>query len=136
MGMEFTRFKELVSNRAYNFYRYSSAINKFGELYNEEEILYFYPKNIFNEKDVELIFFFKNEVVVVTVDEDRNATFNHCKCKVTNKTLVLPPNEWNKHELSILFDNRDELVLKNLEDSNDDWNREYSQALIELYKVL
>lgn len=137
MGLKFDEFKEYVQKREFREFKlYSKVINQLNTFYNEKDFKFFYPRNVFNDKEKELIFFLNDGYIEATVDVQSIITIKQYYCKVVNKTLVIPANEHEKHELRILFNNGKELIINSLEDSIYDWITEYNKSVKELYKLI
>lgn len=137
MGLSYTEFKELVRQREFNnFSSLNMIVNNLKEFYNEEEFKFFYPKNIYNDKETELIVFLSAGYIKIKLDSDKNFVFEHCYSKVISKTLKASRYISGNHELRVMFDNGQELVFNNLEDSNSNWEDSYSESIRELYKVI
>ncbi|WP_066320912.1 DUF3908 family protein [Bacillus sp. FJAT-29814] len=136
MGLALDEFIKYVQNREFNNFRlYSSVINHLKNYYKEDEFKFFYPRNIFNDKQTELLFFLKNGYLEVTMDENSKIQIKQFYCKVVNKMLILPQYEYSEHELKISFDNGNELLFKSVEDSNEDWKPDYNAVIKDLYRL-
>lgn len=136
MGLSYTEFKEYVRQREFDNYRtYLPMVNVFNEFYEEDDIKYFYPINIFNEKPTELLFFLEQGYLVVRFN-DNKIILEQYNCKLIKKTLTAPLHNNGEQELKLIYDDGNELTLKNLDDSNENWLDEYTCSIRELYKIL
>lgn len=137
MGLTFDEFKQFVEKREFKEFRlYSKVINQLSNFYNDKDFKFFYPRNVYNNKETELIFFLNDSYLEVKIDTQSIITLNQYYCKVVNKALVIPGYEHGEYELRILLDNGTDLKMKSIDDSNDDWSSEYNKALKELYKLI
>jgi hypothetical protein len=137
MAITFEEFKKYTQQREYgNFRNYQKIISNLSELYNVEDFIFFYPKNIQNEKPDEFVFFLNEGYLLVTHDNNGKFVFEHINCKVVRKSLFNTSNTRSKFELKLIFDNGHEMILNDLEDSNADWVDEYSNAIKEIYKIV
>ncbi|WP_440705919.1 hypothetical protein [Heyndrickxia oleronia] len=136
MGLSYLKFKEYVNGREFGNYRkYIPILDSFNEFYEESELKYFYPRNIFNNKPEEFIFFLEEGYVLISFYNDQ-LEIEHNNCKIIKKTLKYPTNNYGINELALSFDNGKKIILKNLDDSNENWHEEYTSTIRQLYKKL
>lgn len=138
MGLSYDRFKSLVRHGEINNFRnFQWVITNLEEFYQSmEQFLIFYPKNIFNDKETELLFFLKDGFLSLKQTEDERWIYEHSHSKVLSKKLVATRYINGNHELSIVYDNGTVINLNNLEDSNFDWESGYSETIRNLYKTI
>jgi len=137
--MTYDDFKTKVNTRTFDtLYNdgYPRAINFINDIYGEENIKAFYGKNLVNELDIELFLVFEKGLLKVSKQEEYNFVYEFLSCKVNKKELVTNRHPSNPHILTVSFDNGEQIVFHNNEDSNYDWSPEYSESILELYKAL
>ncbi|MEB9437425.1 hypothetical protein [Bacillus cereus] len=138
MGMTYERFKKLAHGLDFDEKsdEYLMVIEELEKLYeNAFEIVYFYPKNVWNEKETELIFFL-NDGYLTVKKEKENYQYEQFRCKVVSKSLVKDYYEYNEQQLTIKFDNGKEFFFSSTEDTNKHWVSKYSKSIIDLYKAI
>jgi hypothetical protein len=136
MGINYQEFKEYVSKRQINnFKEFAYVIKNVEEFYDEKEFKFFYPKNIYNDKQTELLFILENGYFLFTMkDGELNYNYNHYFGKIISKKLECTRHETGNHVLTISYDNGNNLILNNLEDSNSNWEADYSRSIRALFK--
>ena len=139
MGVDYQEFKQHVKNREFQYFKsYATIIKTIDEFYDENDMKFFYPKNLFNDKQTEFIIFLENGLLIIKhePEEEQQFRYEHYYCKVTSKTLLNTRNDYGNQQLLISFDNGKEIKLHNLEDSNDNWEHDYKTFIRELYKLI
>ncbi|TQR20716.1 hypothetical protein [Psychrobacillus vulpis] len=133
---EYKNFKEKVANMQFNFRSdgYIRVIAFISDVYKEENILAFYFKNGVNEKKKELFFIFKESILKVSKIEDADFLFEHYSKNIVKKKFTTSKFTGQSHELVLTFENGEQLVFNNIEDSNHDWAAEYTESIKEIYK--
>lgn len=136
MPFSYSEFKDYVQKREFEDFRsLQLVIKNLEEFYEpEKDFKFFYPKNIFNSKELELLIFFVDGYLSIKKDSNRNWDFEHFRSKVICKKLLTTKEL--QQELRISFENGNEIILNNLLDSNFNWEVEYSTALKDLYKII
>ncbi|WP_242292663.1 hypothetical protein [Bacillus cereus group sp. BfR-BA-01441] len=137
MGMTYEEFKNYAYGRDFDEYaEYQRIIKDLAELYEEKfELVFFYPRNVWNKEKTELIFFLNDGYLTVEkVKEDYQ--YEHVKGKVLSKSLTKKLYEYNEHQLKVKFDNGEELFFSSTKDSNKHWVSKYSKSIIDLYKAI
>lgn len=135
--MTYDEFKELAKRRELNdFIGYQKIIKDLSELYDEtKDFVFFYPRNVWNNEETELIFFLKDGYLTVKkINEDYQ--YKQFKCKVLSKSLIKNEYEYNEHQLKLKFDNGIELFFSSTQDTNKSWVPLYSRSIINLYKSI
>lgn len=138
MGMTYDKFKKLAYGLDFDEKsgEYQMVIEELEGLYKEAfEIVYFYPKNVWNEKETELIFFL-NDGYLTVKKEKENFQYEQFRCKVISKSLIKDYYEYNEQQLTVKFDNGKELIFNSTLDTNKHWVSKYSRSIIELYKAI
>ncbi|MEH7438175.1 DUF3908 family protein [Neobacillus drentensis] len=137
MALNYNEFKEYVRQRELNNYRsYLEVINNINEFYDEKDFKFFYPRNVFNDQETELLIFFKDGYVSIRPDIDQKWVYEHHYGKVISKSLVASRYTADIHELTITFENGKKVVLDSRDDSNPDWLSDYSKVIRELFKLI
>jgi len=137
MGMTYEQFKENARGRNFSDSSvYLRIIKDLNELYDEtKDFVFFYPRNLWNNEEIELIFFLKDGYLTIKkIKEDYQ--YKQFKCKVLSKSLIKNQYEYNEYQLKLKFDNGKKLFFSSTLDSNKSWASTYSQSIINLYKTI
>lgn len=136
MGMTYSYFKEKVSSRDSGFAEYEKIINDLSKIYNEtEDFIFFYPKNVFNNKETRLIFFLKDGYLTIERINEK-IQYEQYNCKLSSKALITDKSENNEHLLKLSFDNGTEFIFSSTNDSDDNQVKYYTRAILDLYKII
>jgi hypothetical protein len=115
---------------------YTDLIKKFpkvlNEMVNPDEVLCFYGKGLFNQREKQLYLFFINKVVHIHIDE-RNVQFRTIKHDVVEANFRIEAN--GSTGISIEFSNGEKLELNSLDDSNNNWKETYAEMIRVIYKM-
>ncbi|WP_142344947.1 DUF3908 family protein [Bacillus toyonensis] len=134
MGITYTEFKERIRARDLNgFDVYKRIVEDLSELYDENADFVFYPKNLVNEKETELFFFFKGGYLTIK-KEDNNLQYEQINCKLVSKLITISKYKHDEHLLKLEYDNGRELSFSSKADANAEWVEEYTKSIINLYK--
>lgn len=135
--MTYEEFKNYAYGRDFDkFEEYQRIIQDLNELYGEtNDFVFFYPRNVWNEKETELILFLNDGYVTVKKGE-KNYQYEQFRCKVLSKSLTKDPYEYNEQQLTVKFDNGKELLFNSTLDTNKAWLSKYSRSIIDLYKAI
>ncbi len=136
MAVNLEEFKDRVQKREIDgFKSYERLLTEIESLYNEEDFKFFYAKNLFNKKEVELYLFLDSGVINFKLNGDKRE-IKHIYGKPASKTLISQKLDGRDAVLTVTFNAEEKLILDAIEDSNEDYNEEYSKYIKELYKVL
>lgn len=137
MGITYQEFKEDVQKRILQDHKgFATIIKDLDEFYNsEKDFVFFYPKNLYNNEETELIIVLQNGFLTLKKIEDGYKCEQYYG-KVKSKVITVPKFMSNNHELIVEFDNGPELIFNSFKDSNSDWVDEYSKTIKELYKII
>jgi hypothetical protein len=135
MPISFEEYKNKLSIELGDYRSHKILITQIESLYNVEDFKYFYPKNIFNEKEIELYIFLEDGFVHCTIEEDLDE-IHHYYGKPVSKHFTSPANGSKKVLLNVLYDNGKELLFDSREDSDFTWHHNYVKQIRELYKIL
>lgn len=134
MGLSFDEFKEFVRKREFNDFRnYLDIIQLVEEFYNEDQIKLFYPKNVYNNKEKELVFFLEEGYFIVKIVDDKYV-IQQQNCRLTSKSLRTYRHHNHEQYVRLEFDNGDLFEFNSLKDSNEKWEYDYSIAIRNIYK--
>lgn len=138
MGYTYDEAKKEYVNRKQLFHEtYYGFFELFEDLYNKDEIKFFYSRNLLNSEQTETIIFFENKFVKATRDE-LHYNLEEYNYKTVKKELYASKGFEREVRLNLVFDNLIELSFNNIKDSNNnsDWQLEYGQDIRELFKML
>lgn len=137
MGMTYAYFKETVKKRELQAYEeYGKIIADLSKIYNEaKDFIFFYPKNLWNGGETELIFFLKDGYLTVE-KENNNYKYEQINCKLLSKSLTKGNYEHDEYLLKLNFDNGKELIFSSKLDANEAWQKDYTKSIIDLYKTI
>lgn len=99
---------------------------------NPDEVLCFYGKGLFNQREKQLYLFFTNKVVQVLVLE-KNVRFKTIKHEVVEANYRIEAN--GSTRLSIEFSNGEKLEINSLDDSDNNWEETYAEMIRVIYKL-
>ncbi|MRX54829.1 DUF3908 domain-containing protein [Bacillus idriensis] len=137
MGFTYEQFKQIVTRRQIDGHReFASVISNIEKFYGEDSIKIFYPKNVENEKPVELLFLLKSGLLAITINEHKEVSYEHIYSKVDSKKLYNSRHDHSNHVLEIKFENGKLLTLDGLKDSNYDFRDDYVEVIKEFYRAL
>jgi len=136
MGLIYSEFKEKVNSKEINKYNiYSNALTLIESFYSIDDIKFFYARNLFNSKGVELYFFTNQGYFQLNIEGDNYVfkQFNSCLVMKTLKTSI-----YHDGDLHILleYDNGNSIEFKSIADSNEFWESKYAESIRQLYKVI
>ncbi|MEM5649598.1 hypothetical protein AAHB57_17550 [Bacillus cereus] len=137
MAITYAEFKEYNKNREFSEYsEFVKLIKELEELYDvEEDFKFFYPKNVFNQNQWEIIIFLKDGFL--TIKESKiGFRYEQFHCKLVSKFLYKSDHDSSDQHLKLVFDNEKELILQSLADSNTYWVKEYAKVIREIYKTI
>ncbi|MGN4512062.1 DUF3908 family protein [Bacillus cereus group sp. MYBK242-2] len=136
MGLTYEEFKEKVSSRDSGFGDYGKIINDLSKLYNEtEDFIFFYPRNLFNDKETRLIFFLKDGYLTIERVNEK-IQYEQYKSKLLSKSLITDKYQYNEHLLKLRFDNGTEFIFSSTGDSDEYQVEYYTRAILDLYKII
>lgn len=91
-----------------------------------EDIKAFYAKNLLNQKQTELFYFSSKGILRVLVNQN-SFVCHYNQSGVVTKEIQIPHFSNEEHYLKATFANGDSIELNNIEDSNENWQNEYSR---------
>lgn len=141
--MNYEEFKERINSNGFGWQSrsYKEVISFISSIYSEENILGFYPKNLVNDKQKGFLYILKGNKIVqalAEVDDNDNFTFNYEEnlSGIHTKELMTSKYPHLDHQLTIKFNNGEEIILHNREDSNMHWSEEYTEYILNIYKSI
>ncbi|ACO25915.1 DUF3908 family protein [Bacillus cereus] len=137
MFMTYAQFVESTKKREFEEYHQFLRLQKeLEELYDvEKDFVFFYPKNLFNNKELEFIIFLEDGFLIIE-NAKNGYRYEQFYCELVSKSLVRDDFNNSNQQLKLVFDNGKELMLNSLADSNQNWINEYASAIKELYKII
>ncbi|POZ56225.1 hypothetical protein LYSIN_01008 [Lysinibacillus sphaericus] len=133
--MEYSNFKQSVYDGVLDNRGTLNRIIKYVDELLKEDIIAFYAKNLLNQNQTELFYFSSKGIYRVLVNGDSFIChFNNSE--IVTKQIQIPQYSNEEHYLKVTFANGESIELNNVEDSNEDWQNEYSRFLKELYLVI
>ncbi|MED1205610.1 DUF3908 family protein [Heyndrickxia acidicola] len=137
MGLTYKEFIDDIESRQFQgaYRTYKQMIKKVNELFSEDDLLFFYPQNLFNHNQKNFIFITNFGVLTVNQDGD-NTHFDIFNSKIASMQLKYPQYAQYGLTLTVSFEIGTNIVFDSMEDSNEDWNENYANSIKELYQVL
>ncbi len=142
MSEDVFTYKEFIDGlKKREFPLYSDLVKKLPNLLmeyvNEEEVKYFYPKNLFEEEKKELYIFLSEKIIHVNIDK-REVIFKTIKSGIVEATYKPGVSDINTVSLTLRFENGNELFFDNKNDNSKEkhWREVFSQNIKEIYKSL
>ncbi|AFU12934.1 hypothetical protein MC28_1512 [Bacillus thuringiensis MC28] len=111
------------------------TLNESGVVKIIDENYILYPKNLFREdKDVELFFFKKKEIIVCKINADGDVSVQNFLSKNVDKFEMNKLNaDKQTVELSIHITNEEPIHLSNKGDTNQYWSRKFYTLILDIY---
>lgn len=138
MGYTYNEAKKEYANGIQSFHNaFYGFFELFEDLYDKDEIKFFYIRNLFNSEQTETIIFFENKFVKVTRNDLHYNLEDYNYNKV--KKELFASNKFEREvRLKLVFDNLIELSFNNVEDTNSNIHLQlkYGQGIKELFKML
>lgn len=133
--MEYQNFRKSVVDGVLDDRVTLNKVIKYVDDLLGEDIIAFYAKNLFNQKQTGLFYFCSKGILRVLVNQ-HNFICHYNQSKITTKEIQIPHFSNEEHYLKVTFANGDSMELNNIEDSNENWQNDYSKFLKELYLAI
>ncbi|MGM0807463.1 MAG: DUF3908 family protein [Bacillota bacterium] len=139
MSYTFEDFKTEISNREFDekSKQYQYLLSTLEKYFNPEEILSFYPRNVFNGKQEKELFFFTEKTLII-VKFDKGNKNEYCirsiPRKLTELSLEIPEYRQTGVKLSLKNGNED-IKLNSIDDSNSNWNDTFIENIQQISKI-
>lgn len=115
----------------------NSILNYLEKLYEADEFGLIYVRNLYNDREPEIIIFLEKGYLIINIDHDKGTfSFEEHRCYLISKRLTASRYKYKPHELKLIFENGNELTLHNINDSNNNWAEEYTDSLLKIYSSL
>jgi hypothetical protein len=137
MALTFLEFKEGVKNRKFgvNNRLFNAMIKEINDFILEEEIEFFYPKNISNSKGEEFIIFTNSKIITISSNEEK-VSFKVNPFKIASFHFDTPRYDQDSIYLQLILEDGSLFEFQSYEDSNKDWNQDYIYSIKNLIKKL
>lgn len=138
--MNLESFEDLL-NRGRLHYIYKPAHEKIKELHSDD-CIGFYAKSLHNNNnDTELFYFYKEVIVQIKFTVDNNShgypilitQFNN---KIKKKSISMHRTNYEPVELTFDLEDGSSFNFNSANDSNDDWQGEYAENILSIYKFI
>jgi Protein of unknown function (DUF3908) len=137
MGLTYLEFKEYVQKREFGTSnpQFRSLLERLSDIIIEEEIEFFYPKNIFNTQNKEFIIFLNDKIMYINSFEEEVTVKVH-ELKINNFEIDLPKYDQDGIQLTLNLVNGSNFVFNSKLDSTENWNSDYVYTIKHLMKML
>jgi Protein of unknown function (DUF3908) len=137
----YSAFSELVHrmqlSKEEDNYNFDNALRTLQGLLSEDEIKFFYAKNIFNkENQTELILFLDSSVLTVKADKERTKVTSMNLSDVETIEFEFVELGTRTAHMKVIFSNSQYIQFNSLEDSNEHWNWKYVEQIKEIFNYL
>lgn len=139
--LTYENFHDWLGNHSFQVisdnYKYSYIVSKVDEFLKEEDIKLFYPRNIFDEKESELILLTDNKFILVK-GTDSATSFNIFKLKDVEDFSLQVNSEkgYDNLTLEVLFSRERKITFVSNEDANEHWRSAFVDKIKSIYNVL
>lgn len=140
LGLDLNYFKELVKDRSSLNYRENAKILDYVDSITSGEIEEFYLQYINPENGAEFephycLYFFYEDTCLIAKYHNGKYYYTSFQRKTVKKELVHGTYNANP-ELKLFFSNGEDVIFSLNDSPNKNWEREYAEHLIYLYKVI
>lgn len=116
--------------------KYTSILQVVEKFLDKEQIIVFYPKNLFvDEKQLEVQIYEKDRVVILNHNEEE-VKVRVLKYQLIEKVELIYTGYYEPLTLKINFRTGDSLELNELDDTNSTWRRSFTSKIEEIFKLL
>ena len=139
MAYTFADFKEHINKKVFadRNRHYKRLIEVLESYIDVNEVKHFYPVNLVNGNEKkEFIFFTEKHFIFVSFQKEEKY-FVNC-VPIPKGEILLEIPEYNHLGVTLTFkhENEELITLNSLNDSNKDWNDEYIENIVDIYKFL
>ncbi|KZR58352.1 DUF3908 family protein [Pseudobacillus badius] len=139
MAYSLQDFKEDVTKRGFDerSRHYRSLLERIAPYINEENVKWFYPRNVFNkEEKKELIFLFEDHFAVATFQKEEVYKIRTIAFDRVEISLDIPEYAHEGVSLGVYRNGEVILSFHSAADSNKNWTEEYTETIQDLYRIL
>lgn len=134
-------FREILENlkNSFDYELLIILIDKIKKVINEDVIIKYYPKNLFNNNSIEYFLFADSKIIICNAkyDDNGNVIFNFksmSKMQIISTELI--DNDYDEVLLRICFSTGEEIIFDNKKDTNGHHARSFKYLIEEIFKEL
>jgi hypothetical protein len=144
MNVDFNEIKDYFYRNRYcdnNSRKYASMFEKVSQIIDESDILCFYPKYLFvDRQNLQLYFVLKNnKFIKIWINDEKKVVMrffniNKIKCVIYECPL---DDDYGEHKLTLLLlfeENVKEIYFNSIEDTNEHWKYRFNEAIRSMAK--
>lgn len=138
--MTYKGFKDQIHQYGFSgdYHIQLRMIKRLEKILDENEIVHFYPQNMFLENEETIFYIFTDDRLFKVTDKEKKVRIAVLKYKDISHLDLETENYYGNDRsiLNIKFSNEEPIVFDSNQDTNDSWSYAFEDKIIMIFKYL